>query len=252
MVFEVIFLFKSFVTCVFKIRQDAPAEVVVEAVPPPFRRYPLDKVADDAVSVHPFHPSEITVDTGREVADVRYARVAVPPANLPEASVDYGVVYIDAVDAERRADELAALCIVLAIALVLVHLIAVFVPKFPPALGDMVEPLLFVGEYPPHIIDKAAIMYTAGIDLPMVEVVKVVVLRHLPMLVAEGCAVAEVKIEGYALMFRNERIPHPARTFLAGMDGRIAPRCSQQDIEQVIADLALLDVALDKRAVVVV
>lgn len=216
-------MFKQFVTCVFKVRQDAPAAVIVEAVPPPFRRYPLDNVADDAVGVQPFHPSEITVDTGREVAYVRYANMAVPPTNPAEAAIDDRVVNVDAVKAKRRADKLASLRVMLAVAFVGVHLVAVFIAEFAFALCDMRKASLLVGEDPPHIIHEAAIMYAAGIDLPMVEVVKVVVLRYLPMLVAEGCAVVEIVVERYALVLRYERIPHPTRAFLVRMDGRVAP-----------------------------
>ena len=59
----------------------------------------------------------------------------------------------------------------------------------------MSQARLKIVHHPPHIVDKTAIAHAALHNLPSVKIGKLVVLLHLPELIAEARPVAVVAVE---------------------------------------------------------
>ena len=140
----------------------------------------------------------------------------------------------------------------LAGALARVHLVSVFLLQLFLAQGDVGKACFLICDDPPHVVHKADVSEAAGVHLEMVEIVKVVVLLHLPELVTEAGASSWLCVEDDRFALLDYGGPFllgaPQVDVLCG----VAVVGPEQDVEQVVPPLSLRDAPLDEVAVVLV
>ena len=111
---------------------------------------------------------------------------------------------------------------------------------------------LLVLDDPDHVVDEADVVEPAGVDLEVVEIIEVVVLLHLPELVAQACAEAWPVVEDDGLPRRHDRVPfRPARTE-PDVLRRIAEGYALEKVEKIVAKISGREDLLDEVAVVLI
>ena len=162
------------------------------------------------------------------------------------------VADIDAVALEPSTDELPTQGNMLLVALRRVHPVAIFLVELLFAQGHMGEACFQVIHHPPHIVHETAVVHTAGIYLPMVKAIEVVVLLDLPELISEAGSSSVLPVEYHALSRLHNRLPFMLWGDQYCMLCRIGIDYAPQYVQQVVSLLSGLKALLDEPAVLLV
>lgn len=230
----------------------AAAVIIVTAEMQPSWSNLIYKIPDDSVCVPVFHKAEIAVYRTKEMLEIVQLDVLVPFLYCEFSIMNYPVSDVEPSHPEPGAYELAAFAVMLAIALSRMHRIAKLLLEDLLGLRHMSQAHSLVLDDPDHIIDKAGVVHSANIDLPMVEIVQIVILLHLPVLISQASASVFWTVKYHRLSRVNNWSPALLRASEPGIGLRIAVICPHKDIKQVIPLLAFLEMLFYKLPVSVV
>lgn len=224
----------------------APAVGIELAVFLPLRRHLIGKVADDPEGIPVLHHTEVAVYRGKEVVEHPGRSEAVPFPDALLAVPHNPVADIDAVALEPGTDELPTQGNMLLVALRRVHPVAIFLVELLFAQGHVGEACFQVIHDPPHIVHKTAVAHSAGIHLPVVKFIEVVVFLYLPKLVAQTGTAPVLAVEDDGLPGLDNGLPF---MFLGNQHhvlGRVGIVDPHKDIQQVVPFLPRRETFLDK------
>ena len=114
--------------CVTWVGLEDETILVKVAIPYPFFAYQRYCALNDVVGRMVPHQTEIAIDTGKEVLQIRRIGVPVPSPDRFLAIPDNPVTDVCPSGLEPNSDEIPALGVMLAVALIRVHFIAVLLP----------------------------------------------------------------------------------------------------------------------------
>lgn len=225
---------------------EAPAVGIELAVFLPLRSHLICQVADDPESIPVLHHTEVAVYRGKKVVEHPGRSEAVPFPDTLLAVPHNPVADIDAVALEPGTDELPAQGNILLVALRRVHLIPILLEQLLFAQSHVGEACFQVIHNPPHIVHKTAVAHSAGIYLPMVKVIEVVVFLYLPELICEAGTATVLAVEDDGLPGLDNRLPFVPRGDQHHVIGRERVIHPHKDIQQVVTFLTLRETLLDK------